>query len=272
MNGLHAVKAKGDRGFLAVALTVSMACHFLLFGVLVYGPRAGLSRSFPPSVIDVSIVSLPSPSQVSQEADADAIAAQEKTDTVSGRQPARKTPAVSPSQTAPARFKKKISLKKRTFKASRAVKQALAKIEEQVEDERAKPVSDAIKNLRKSVADTADRSETPSNAGVLSDGRLRALEQIDIYKAEIPYHIQNNWAFSKQLAGGRTDLVAWLVIEIRPDGSIQDIWFEKRSGNRYFDEQAFKAVKKSDPLPPLPKGYVRPSFNIGLRFTPSGLK
>jgi len=95
---------------------------------------------------------------------------------------------------------------------------------------------------------------------------------MDIYKAEIPYHIQNNWVFSERLAGGQTDLVAWLVIEIRPDGSIRDIWFEKRSGNRYFDEQAHKAVMKSDPLPPLPRGFTRPYFNVGLRFTPSGLK
>ncbi len=95
---------------------------------------------------------------------------------------------------------------------------------------------------------------------------------MEIYKAEIPHQIQKNWSFSKQLAGGRADLVAWLVIEVRPDGAISDIWFEKRSGNRYFDDQAFKAVRKSNPLPPLPNGYTRPYFNVGLRFTPSGLR
>jgi len=272
MNGLNAVKAKEDRRFLAIALTLSTACHFLLFGGLVFGPKVGLSRPFTPSVIDVSIVSLPSSPRVTREADADVPAERKETDAITQRHPAGKAPSASPKQSAPARFRKKVSLKKKTFKSSKVVKRALEKIEEQVEDERARPVSDAIENLRKTVADRAVNSEPPRDGRSLSENSLRALEQIDIYKAEIPYHIQNNWAFSKQLAGGRTDLVAWLVIEIRPDGSIQNIWFEKRSGNRYFDEQAYKAVKKSDPLPPLPKGYARPFFNIGLRFTPSGLK
>ncbi len=56
------------------------------------------------------------------------------------------------------------------------------------------------------------------------------------------------------------------------NGKIKDIWFEKKSGNSYFDESAFKAVKKSDPLPKLPKEYFKPYYNLGLIFTPSGLK
>jgi colicin import membrane protein len=57
-----------------------------------------------------------------------------------------------------------------------------------------------------------------------------------------------------------------------PDGEVRDVWFEKKSGNAYFDDSAFKAVKKANPLPQLPKGYLRPFYNLGLIFTPSGLK
>jgi colicin import membrane protein len=74
------------------------------------------------------------------------------------------------------------------------------------------------------------------------------------------------------LTGGRTDLEAVLVIKIMPNGEIQDIWFEKKSGNSYFDDSVYKAVKKSNPLPPLPKDYQRPFYNVGLVFTPSGLR
>ncbi|MBW1940834.1 MAG: TonB C-terminal domain-containing protein, partial [Deltaproteobacteria bacterium] len=95
----------------------------------------------------------------------------------------------------------------------------------------------------------------------------------EIYRNEIMYHIQQNWAFSDQLAGGRTDgLMAFLGIKIMPNGEIREIWFDTRSGNRYFDESVYKAVRKSNPLPPLPEEFSMPFYNIGFKFTPSGLK
>ena len=45
---------------------------------------------------------------------------------------------------------------------------------------------------------------------------------------------------------------------------------KKKSSNKYFDDSVFKAVKKSNPLPKLPKGY--PFYKVALRFTPSGLR
>ena len=257
---------------LAVALTASVACHVLVFGGLVYVPGDAGSRFFPPSVINVSLVSLP---PLGSETNAG-----RKTDpgAISKTVPAKGKSGVKADPSAPGKFRRKTSLKKKTFRPSRVVKQAISKIERQIGHSRAEPIQEAIDGLRKTVQDTeAAAADAPGERvsaplrGSGTQGR-RALEQMDIYKAEIPYHIQNNWVFSEQLAGGRTDLVARLVIKIRPDGAIRDIWFEKRSGNRYFDEQAFKAIKKSDPLPPLPKSYVHPFFNVGLRFTPSGLR
>jgi len=95
---------------------------------------------------------------------------------------------------------------------------------------------------------------------------------IDLYKSEIARQITEKWVFSQQVFRGRTDLEAVLVIKILPNGEIRNIWFEKKSGNSYLDESAFKAVKKSNPLPPLPKEFRRPFYNVGLVFTPYGLK
>ncbi|NVL90332.1 MAG: TonB C-terminal domain-containing protein, partial [Desulfobacterales bacterium] len=47
---------------------------------------------------------------------------------------------------------------------------------------------------------------------------------------------------------------------------------EKRSGNSYFDDSVFKAVRKSDPLPPLPEGYLGPFYEVGFRFNLSELQ
>jgi colicin import membrane protein len=91
----------------------------------------------------------------------------------------------------------------------------------------------------------------------------------DIYKAQISYQIERNWAFSANLAGGRKDLRTILVITILPTGQIQNLWYEQRSGNNFLDQSAYNAVMKSNPLPPLPKGY--PEYTIALVFTPAGL-
>jgi len=91
----------------------------------------------------------------------------------------------------------------------------------------------------------------------------------DIYKAQISYQIERNWALPDSLAGGGRELRSVVMIRILPDGHIDKVWFEQESGNRVLDESAYKAVIKADPLPPLPQGLNE--YVIGLVFTPMGL-
>jgi len=97
-------------------------------------------------------------------------------------------------------------------------------------------------------------------------------DRIRIYQAEIAYQIQRNWAFAEQLTGGRKDLEVALGIKILPDGKIDDIWFDQRSGNRHLDESAYRAIQKSSPLPPLPPDLFKDHYIVGLRFGPGGIK
>jgi colicin import membrane protein len=181
--------------------------------------------------------------------------------------------------------KPKKSLKRETFKPSESIQSALSQIEKKVETAPPPdPLKETLKKLEKRV-ERAEAAGTPGGSGASSvstpgpagakasggDGQA-ALTQITIYQAEIPFHIQRHWAYSEQMAGGQKDLAAWIIIKIMPNGEIADIWFEKKSGNTYLDESAFKAVKKSSPLPPLPKGYNKPFMDLGLRFTPLGLE
>jgi len=271
-----------DPRVMGVCALVSMACHLVLFGLFVFQPDYPSRRTFRPSVIDVSIVTLPSPTV---ENESNVTGEKREVVTKIGADPATPTPKATGSDrgalsaktvsTASQAFRPKTSLKKKTFRSSHVLKRAISEIEKKVDTARADPVTKAIDRLRKTIDET-DRTEgsaSGADPAVKPKGQSKqVLELMDIYKAEIPYRIQKNWVFSEQLAEGRTDLVAWLVIEIMPEGQIGNIWFEKRSGNRYFDDQAYKAVKKSDPLPSLPEGYSRPFFNVGLRFTPLGLK
>ncbi len=86
----------------------------------------------------------------------------------------------------------------------------------------------------------------------------------------IPDAVNRNWAFSESMTHRRFNLEAVIVIRIMANGEITDIWFEKKSGDKYFDDSAYKAVIKSNPLPALPVGYG--PYKVGLRFTPSGMK
>jgi TonB family protein len=48
--------------------------------------------------------------------------------------------------------------------------------------------------------------------------------------------------------------------------------FEKRSGNRFFDDSTLRAVKKSSPFPPLPSWIMDSSIEIGIRFHSAELR
>ena len=267
---------------LFLPFAVSLVCHVIFFAILIYFPiHAPYNKKFLQSVINVSMVTLPA--QGSASGPAGQIALKSK---IQSTQTKKAQVSQIPSKTVSVAPKKdreiKESLKKKTFKPSKVVKSAITRIEKQVEDSRPNPVIEAINRLKSKVGSSEARDigvkgegQTGQQGGMpggtLTTGYL-SLKPIDIYRVEIPYHIEKNWAFSEQFSGGDTDLVAVVVIKIMQSGEIQDIWFEKKSGNSYFDESAFKAVKKSDPLPELPKEYLKPYYNLGLIFTPSGLK
>ncbi len=181
----------------------------------------------------------------------------------------------------------KTSLKKETFKSNQAIKNALNRIEKQVEETKpSDPLASALDRIKSKVEKTEAATAGSPSKGTAASGQASGsgggggtggtgafgIQPIDFYRSLVPNHIENNWVFNEQLVGGRTDLVSVIVIKIMQNGEISDIWFEKKSGNSYFDDSVFKAVKKSNPLPPLPKEYTRPYYELGLVFTPKGLK
>jgi TolA protein len=59
-----------------------------------------------------------------------------------------------------------------------------------------------------------------------------------------------------------------VVIKIQRDGKILGASFEKASGNRQLDASVMNALKKADPLPPLPDDFRESFLEIGIRFIP----
>ncbi len=135
-----------------------------------------------------------------------------------------------------------------------------------------------MERLKKTIGDAKPgqpvRKTTGKGPGIIGDpkGVKKILELVDLYRVEIAYQVQKNWAFSESLAGNRKDLVVELAFTVKPNGEIRDIWFDRRSGSRYLGDSAKKAVMKSNPVAPHPEGVVEPYVTVGLRFTPEGVR
>ncbi len=276
---------------IVLAFAVSIICHLIFFLILIFAPSHKPDKKFSPSVIDVRMVTF----------------SEQEAASLSSRQTALKSEAPvtkqiqvqdhgvsphagfkvdqKPSKEVSVTSKKiKRSLKKKTFKSSRIVKSAIARIEKKVEESRPDPLTKAIDRLRDKVGKTGANDRLKHKVGKDADGHgaglagrtgaatKRTLELIDIYRVEIAYQIQKNWAFSEQLAGGRKDFMASLVFKVMPTGEIRDIFFTDRSGNRHLDESAYKAIQKSNPVTPHPEGVIKPFVEVGLRFTPEGVR
>jgi colicin import membrane protein len=266
---------------------ISTLCHVVFFGVLLFTPGFKTQSRTTLSVINVSMVTLPDRERIplpEQHAPAEtqkpASISKKHTVTQISSKTARDVlpePSTPPAATIKPKIKK--SLKKETFRPETVLKRAITRIEKEIEAKRPDQVTQAIDRLKDQVEKTVGpdsqkpvAEKQPAVAVGSGAKTKRALELIDIYRIEIAYQIQRNWAFSEPLAGGRTDLTAELAFTVMPSGEIRDIWFDKRSGNDYFDESAKKAVLKSNPLRPHPSGVVKPFIIVGLRFTPKGVK
>ena len=274
---------------------VSFLFHLIIIGAMVFMPQFGSKPRLGSGVVNVSLVSVPSGGSDSA-GPAASIVKPKPVEKKPPQEPAVKVPEPKPVPAvqkppkavslAPKKIKPKKSLKEKTLDRSKMIDSALDRIEKKVEKTQTDSVASAIEQLKRQVA--ASESQPPSDTGGGASGKAvagvagpaggsgtggaRVQESILIYQAEIQYQIQKNWAFSQQLAGDNTEMEAVLAIKVLRNGEIEDIWFDKKSGNAYLDDSAYKALVKSNPLPPLPNDYMKPYYKVGLRFGPKGLK
>ena len=279
---------------IALPFGISFFFHLVIIGLLIFMPEFGSRYRYRPGVVNVSLVSLPAPGPASAGPPA-AVVTPKPVEQKPPEKPAVKVPEPKPApivkkpaeaiSLAPKPKKAKESLKQKTIDPEKVIDSAIERIEKKVEKTETDSVATALDQLKRKVAasesqraeglgDASARAGTgPAGpAGSPGAGGARVQESILIYQAEIQYQIQKNWAFSQQLAGDNTQLEAILAIKILRNGEIEDIWFDKKSGNTYLDESAYKAIVKSNPLPALPKDYMQPFYEVGLRFGPKGLK
>jgi colicin import membrane protein len=89
--------------------------------------------------------------------------------------------------------------------------------------------------------------------------------QFQIYHAALRSRIKKNWFLPEGLLK-KTDISADILVRIAQNGRIEETRFERKSGNETFDQEVVRTLKKSEPLPPLPEGYPRNSYDVVLTF------
>lgn len=258
------------------SIIISLGSHIVLFTILCASPVMQTSGAkLRPNIINVDLVSVAQQPRTASSKNSTAVTKQ-----VAPAPPPKKstvTPYKKPVEKQ-TKWKSKKSLKKKTIKPDTLKKTAISRIKKKVEQTQSDPLSQALSRLQEKVAKEAPSRHAQPSPGSgtgsaltpqgVSSGALAT--QFEIYKAEIAYLIGKNWSFPPALAMGMKNLETHIGIRIMANGEVKKIWFEKESPNRNLNEQAYRAVMKSNPLPSLPEG-IGVYHDLVLRFTESGL-
>ena len=122
-------------------------------------------------------------------------------------------------------------------------------------------VDRAIEDIRKKV--NTGMSPPPGPAGKTDNAQSNA--KMNAYYSLIWSRIRGKWTLPQGILP-RENIEAIIQARILRNGTVVDLSFEKRSGNRYFDESAMRAIKKANPFPPLPDSIRDNNIDVGIRF------
>ncbi len=128
--------------------------------------------------------------------------------------------------------------------------------------------SDAVNALKHSLQ--ADAAASTAKTGQRSSakrsgGASSALESQ--YYASIFAHLHQYWALP-DIKPWDPELTAVVVIVISKDGRIINHSFEKRSGDKVFDQFVSRTIQEANPLPSIPAALKQQKYTLGLRFKP----
>jgi len=254
---------------------LSAFLHVLAMSAMLYLPNLASTRTYYSPVYSVRLVNLPPalspvgkpetgpaakvPSSIPPAPEVEKPKAKEKAKPIS-LSPAKKEDVESKITDAIERIRRR--------QESKSIDSAIERLRDQKE---ARQVNSAIEGIRKRVtigsSGAVEAGETPT--GGASSGVMSI--KFKIYYNLLWQRIRSVWVLPEEALRGKKNLETIIAIRIAKDGQIEDIQFEKKSGNAYLDESALRAIKKANPLPPLPPGMGGDKFDVGVRFTPSDL-
>jgi TonB family protein len=146
-------------------------------------------------------------------------------------------------------------------KSSKRIQEALEEIRKKV----------ALDEIQKRVARREQKEEPPVPPAPAPQGVAPARppeSKWNEYYSRIWAKIKESWTIPENLLKETVDLETVIVVIIERDGRVQKWWFEKKSGDEVYDQMALRAIKKAEPLPPIPKELNEKTLEVGIRFYP----
>ncbi|MBT6339481.1 MAG: TonB C-terminal domain-containing protein [Desulfobacula sp.] len=165
---------------------------------------------------------------------------------------------------------KKPIVKPKPIDPDKTLEKEKENLEKKIENQNKNAIAEALSRLEKKVQGQGEKKQGEKTQTSSFGTGKKGYTPIDLYKMVLGSEIEQNWVFNDSLARLDQNLEVRILIKILKSGEIRDIIYETRSGNHYLDESAKKAIKKTNPLPPLPPGM--PSYDVVVIFTPKGLK
>ncbi len=146
-------------------------------------------------------------------------------------------------------------------------KESLKHLQEALEEIRKKV---ALDEIQKKVAHSKQVEEKPPSLPSQKTSPALEFKLEEYYNKVVESKIKEEWTIPENLLKEKelVDLEAIIVIVIEQNGKIQRWWFEKKSGNALYDQSAMRAIKKAEPLPPIPKELNKEVLEFGIRFLP----
>ena len=145
------------------------------------------------------------------------------------------------------------------------IQAALEKVKNRAESEQKKQQKAAA-----TAATTTGAAEKPgaaaAGAGGSGGGIVKGIEYIR-YRNKMLERIQSSWTW----VGKRTDLQVTVQFSIQENGGITGLKLSRGSGDLSYDDSVIRALKKANPLPPLPENSREELRDWELIFTPKDL-
>lgn len=237
-------------------ITLSLLAHFLVLSLLIFAPSL-LPRprmTFGPAYA-VQLVGMPAADLPDQGSRTAALqdAALKGLKALPTRHPILNRTALDDLPAVPIQS---LKIRKRTENSS--VEKAIDELRRKIPATNQQHASDAMPDRA-----TFREQAVSSSATHVSDAEID--REMKNYYAVIWGRIRNVWTIPRGLLPPE-NIEAVVHVAILQDGTITNLGMEKRSGNNYFDESALRAVKKANPLPPLPEVLKDNSLEVGIRF------
>ena len=259
---------------------VSFTLHVIAVSAMFFLPNLSASRTLYSPVYSVRLVNLPSGfSGPVEKKSAEPAPPPEPSRGEEKAKTKEKPISLAPKENAEKQISDAIErLRKR--KEGKKVDVAIDRIRERQEEKRVdeaidrlrseretRQVNSAIEGIRRKVTIGSSGAVQSGPAGTGSSGMMSL--KFKLYYNLIWERIRSGWVLPEHALGGKKNLETIISIRIDKNGQIEDIQFEKKSGNATLDESALRAVKKANPLPPFPPGMEGEKIDLGVRFTPS---